>query len=272
MKLCLVHITEMPNEFIDPWFSAVKNSFDKVLQPGTEVMLKPIKQGLKGDNVLDFDNPYFAMLDKREIVEAFIEADKEGFDAGTVHCFGDPGIKEARSVVRMPLFGPAEATMHFACQLGRRFAIIGASMPGQPGQISEQVQQHGLQDRLIPNGIRFEKEPFVDCFPKWLGNPQLCVDSVTEVARECVADGADVIILGCAGTSLFCSMAGFNKLTVNGQTVPVLDCVMVAAKMAEMAVDIKKGTGLPIPARTANYVLPSEDDWVRIRSAFGLPA
>lgn len=271
MKLVLIHITELPEEFIEGWFGAVQCSFNKVLRPDTEVVLKPIKHGLKGDNVLDFDNPYFALMDKREIIEAFIEADKEGFDAASVHCFGDPGIKEARAVVRMPLFGPAESTLHFACQLGRRFAIVGTTMPGQLEQLSEQVRQHGLEGRMIPNGIRFDPEPFAQVFDKWLANPQLCADSVAQVAKGCVADGADVIILGCAAASMFCSMVGFNKIDIEGQEVPILDSVMVALKMAEMSIDIKNATGLPIPSRTRNYVLPSQEDWVRVRGAFGLP-
>ena len=271
MKLALVHITELPEEFIEGWFGAVQTSFGKVLRSDTEVALKPIKHGLKGDNVLDFDNPYYALMDKKEIIEAFIEADKEGFDAGSVHCFGDPGIKEARAVVKMPLFGPAESSMHFACHLGSRFAIVGTTMPGQLEQLSAQVRQHGLENRLIPNGIRFDKEPFVQVFDKWLANPQQCADSVAEVAEGCVADGADVIVLGCAAASMFCSMVGFNKLSIGGQEVPIIDSVMVAMKMAEMAVDIKNATGLPIPSRTRNYVLPSDEDWTRVRDSFGLP-
>jgi hypothetical protein len=42
-------------------------------------------------------------------------------------------------------------------------------------------------------------------------------------------------------------------------------------KTAEMAADIKKGMGLPIPARATNFVLPSKQDWARVRSDFGLP-
>jgi allantoin racemase len=92
------------------------------------------------------------------------------------------------------------------------------------------------------------------------------------VAKECVADGADVIVIGCAGTSLFCSMVGFNQITIDGQVVPIIDSVMAAVKTAEMAVDIKKGVGLPMPSRTRNYVLPSKEDWARVRANFGLPA
>ena len=270
MRLALVHITELPEEFAQGWLGLVRASFDGVLRPDTEVVLRPIERGLKGDNVLDFDNPYFALLDRREIIEAFIGADREGFDAGVVHCFGDPGIREARAVVEMPLFGPAESAMHFACQIGRQFAVIGTNMPGQLQQLSEQVRQHGLEQRLIPDGIRFDDEPFAEVFPKWMANPQLCADSVARVAERCVADGADVIVLGCAGTCALCSKVGFNKLEVGAQAVPIVDSVMVATKMAEMAVDVRKGTGLPIPSRRGNYVLPGQEDWRRVRSAFGL--
>jgi allantoin racemase len=270
MRLALVHITELPEEFAEGWFSLVRTSFQAVLRPDTQVVLRPIKRGLKGDNVLDFDNPYYAFLDRREIVEAFIDADREGFDAGSVHCFGDPGIREARAVVGMPLFGPAESAMHFACQIGRQFAIIGTNMPGQRQQLSEQVRQHGLEQRLIPNGIRFDDEPFVEAFPKWMANPQLCADGVSRVAERCVADGADVIVLGCAGTCALCSKVGLNKIGAHGQEVPIVDSVMVAMKMAEMAVDVRNGTGLPIPSRTGNYILPRQEDWKRVRSAFGL--
>jgi allantoin racemase len=170
----------------------------------------------------------------------------------------------------MPLFGPAESAMHFACQIGRKFAVIGSNMPGQLEQLSEQVRQHGLEQRLIHNGIRFDEEPFAEAFPRWMANPQLCANSVARVAERCVADGADVIVLGCAGTCALCSKVGFNKINVDAQKVPIVDSVMVAMKMAEMAVDVRNGTGLPIPSRTRNYVLPAHQDWKRVRGAFGL--
>ncbi len=272
MKLCVVQITDTPEEFLGPSLDMLKPCFDKVLRPDTEVVLKGAKGGLKGDNPLDFDNPYFAFMNERALIEAMLEAEKEGCDAVWVNCFGDPGVKQARSVVGIPVFGPAEATMHFACQLGRKFAIIAANMPGQIAQMEAQVRQHGLQDRLIPNGVRLDKHPFAESWQKSLRDPQFGADCVAEVARECVADGADVIVIGCCGTGPVCSRAGLNQIAIGERRVPILDPVMVVAKTAEMAVDIQKGTGLPIPARTGNCALPSREDWARVRSVFGLPA
>jgi len=271
MRLCVVVIMDAPPEFTDAALGMLKPSFEKVLRPDTEVVLKPSKGALKGGNVLDFDNPYFVYWNQGPIIEALIEAEREGFDAAWVSCFGDPGVREARAVVEMPIIGPCESTMHFACQLGRKLAVITANMPGQIPQMEEQVGSLGLKDRLITNGIRMDKEPFTQAWEKGLKNPKAAADGVAEVARECVADGADVIVVGCCGLGPLCSRAGFNKLTVDGQEVPVLDPVMIAAKTAEMAADIRKGTGLPITSRVRNYVLPSRDDWTRVRSHFGLP-
>ena len=271
MRLCAVQMVVTPPEFIDASLDMFKPSFERILHADTEVALKPIQGGLIGDNPLDMDNPYFTHLNNGRIIEALLEAEREGFDAAWVNCFGDPGVREARAVVGIPIIGACESSLHFACQLGRKVAIVANNMPGQIAQIEEQVRSLGLMDRLIVNGVRTEKEPFPSAWKKGLKNPQVAADSIAEVARGCVADGADVIVVGCCGSGPLCSKAGFNKLTIDGQDVPVLDPVMVAAKTTEMAVDIRKGSGLPIPSRVRNYVLPSGDDWTRVRSIFGLP-
>jgi len=272
MRLCVVQIGMIPDEFMEMSLGWIRPSFEKVLRPDTEVVVKCPKNGWRGEDPQDMDNPYFVLLNERALIEAYLEAEKEGFDAVWVNCFGDPGVKQARHVVGIPVIGPAEATLHFACQLGRRFAVIGANMPGQFDQMSETVRYHGLESRLSPNGIRLDKEPFVEIWPKAQENPRLAADSVTEVAKECVASGADVIVVGCCALGPMCGAAGVNKITVDGRDIPVLDPTMVAAKIAEMQADIRKATGLPIPSRARNLALPSADDWKRVRSAFGLPA
>ncbi|MFN8628354.1 MAG: aspartate/glutamate racemase family protein [Candidatus Binatia bacterium] len=270
MRICIVGIMVIPDEHLQASLDMIRPSYAHVLRPETEVVLKSPQVALRGGSVTDPDNPYFAMLNKRPVVEAFIEAEREGFDAAIVQCFGDPGVREARAVVDMPIFGPGESSMHFACQLGRKFAIVGANIPGQLAQLSDQVKAAGLEGRLIPNGIRFGSV-FAKAWDGWCANPQSAVDDVIEVATGCVRDGADSVILGCAGIGPLCSTQGFAKLTVDGQTIPIIDPVTIAMKTAEMAADIKKGMGLPIPARATNFVLPSKQDWARVRSDFGLP-
>ncbi len=265
MKLCLVLITEMLESAHDFVFNMVQQSFGKVLRPDTEVVQKTLKVGL--GNPHDYTNSYFVNLNLGSIVEAFIEAEKEGFDAAVVGCFADTGIKEARAVVDIPLIGPAESSMLLACQLGRKFAIICANLPGLVAQHEEQVREHGLMDRLIPNGIVKDIHAFDDTWTKSFADPQFAADGVAERSRELVAQGADVIVIGCCGIGPFCSAAGLHKIEVDGRNIPILDAQMIAFKTAEMAVDIKKGTGLPFTSMPR----PPAEDVKRVRDIFGLP-
>jgi len=270
MRLCMVQILDLPGDFVEPMFSMLKPSFESVLHPDTEVVLKPASGGHPPDHLHGLDNAYFDFLNKRPVIDALLEAQREGFDAAWVNCFGDPGVREARCVVEMPVFGACESTLHFACQLGRKFAIIAANMPGQVALMEDQVRQYGLQERLIVNGVRTDRTPFDEAWEKGVQDPRLVAASIEEVARECVADGADVIVIGCCGLGPLCTLAGFNKVTVSGQDVPVLDAVTIVAKTTEMAADIKRGTGLPIPGRVRGQALPSQEDVERVRAIYGL--
>jgi len=266
MRICLVTVAQSVPGFEDIWFSVIQKGFSKVLRPDTEVVQKTLKVGL--GNPHDYTNRYFANLNLGSIVETFIEAEKEGFDAAVVGCFADTGIKEARAVVDIPLIGPAESSMLLACQLGRKFAIICANLPGLVAQHEEQVREHGLMDRLIPNGIVKDIHAFDDTWTKSFADPQFAADGVAERSRELVAQGADVIVIGCCGIGPFCSAAGLHKIEVDGRNIPILDAQMIAFKTAEMAVDISKTTGLPF----TSLPRPPAEDVKRVRDIFGLPA
>jgi len=265
MKICLVTVAQSVPGFEDFWFSVIQQGFSKVLRPDTEVVQKALRVGLSDPK--DFVNPYFAHLNARSILDAIIEAEREGFDAAVVGCFGDTGVKEARAVVRIPVIGPAESTMLLACQLGRKFAIITANLPGLVPQHEAQVREHGLWDRLLTNGIRPDIHAFDDTWTKSFTDPKFAADGVVERAKELVADGADVIIIGCCGIGPFCSAAGLHKVTVDNRDIPVLDAQLIAFKAAEMAADLKKGIGLPF----TSLPLPPAEDVERIRGIFGLP-
>src|SRR3954451_8964849 len=46
----------------------------------------------------------------------------DGVDAYVVACFGDPGLDAARELAHGPVVGIAEAAMHAAALVGRRFS------------------------------------------------------------------------------------------------------------------------------------------------------
>ena len=271
MRLCIVSNTDLPAKWVGNMLGTLQPSFAKVLRPDTEVALKPAKGGLRGDNYYDFDHPYFGFLNDAKIVEGF----HRGWQGRLRCCLGEllrrsrrpHSPARGRHADRRPRRG------HPALRLPDR-TEDGHYHPGPARDaVSDRgpAAIHGLESRLINNGIRSEPEPFEVAFAKGQKDPGYTVEAVSQVARGCVADGADVIVIACCGTGPLLSRAGFNKLVVGDQVVPVLDPMMVAAKMAETMADVRKGAGLPIPSRTRSHALPSEADWKRVRTLFGLP-
>jgi len=267
MKICLVNVSEWIEGFHDLWFGMMMDSFKKVLRPDTQVEIRSAKPGLKGDNALDFDNVYYDLLNKRQVADVIVEAEREGFDAVVVGCFGDTGVKEARAVVEIPVIGAGETSILFACQLGRRFGVIATNMPEQIAAIEDKITLMGLKDRLVSRGVRFDIHPFAETWEKGLQDAKFVADGVEQRARELVADGADVIIVGCCGIGPFCSLAGFCQIEVDGKNIPIIDPMMISMKTAEMDVELRRGMGLPF----TNMVIPSREDVDRVRTHFGLP-
>ena len=265
MKISLVTVAQSVPGFEDIWFGMLRNSFSKALRPDTEVIPKALKVGLADPK--DFVNHYYSFLNSASIVEAVIESERQGCDAAVVGCFGDTGVREARAAVDIPVIGPAEATMLLACQLGRKFGIICANMPGLVADHEEQARYHGLYDRLIPNGIRPDIHKFEDTWSKSFVDPKFAADGVSDRAREMVSDGADVIVIGCCGIGPFCSLAGLHSIRVGDRNIPILDAQLIAIKTAEMAADLRTRISLPYNSLPR----PSAEDFDRVRDRFGLP-
>ena len=270
MRICMVNGSQWIEGFHDAWFGMMHQNFRKVLRPDTEVVMKSPTSGLKGDNIFDFANGYFHLLNKKEMVEVIVEAAKEGYDAAVVAVGDDTGVSEARAAVDIPVIGPGESTMLLACQLGRKFGVIVANMPGTGliAQIEDLIRMYGLQERCIPNGVRFDVHDFADTWEKGFQDPKFAADGVIEGGTALVGDGADVIVVLCCGIGPFCTAAGLSSFGVGDREIPVLDATTIAIKTAEMAADLRRGLGLPF----TSVLLPSEEDMKRVRGLFGMPA
>jgi len=170
-------------------------------------------------------------------------------------------------VVDIPLIGPGLSSMLFACQLGAKFAVIVANMPGLIPQIEQQIRAYGLHDRVIPGGVVTDIHDLGETWTKGFEDPQFVANGVAERSREMVARGADVIVIGCCGIGHFCSVAGLHKIEVGNRNIPIVDAQMIALRTAEMAVDLRRGTGLPYTSAPRS----AKEDVARVRRIFGLP-
>ena len=263
MKLCYVNTNT--EEASRPFLSIVAKLLRQVARPDTEIDIKSVSPGL--ERISD-GHPYFFFLNKKSIVERIIEAERQGYDAAVVGCFLDPGVSEARGIVNIPVIGLGESTMHFACQLGKKFGIISPNMPPIISETEDKIRIHGLQDRVIPHSVRGISMSIYDVFTKGMQNPKIVAEDIVQKAKECVDEGADVVIVGCNGLAPFCTASGVAK--VGEDEIPLIDCVSVGIKTAEMVVDLNKKLGLPFISRAGFYSLPRQKDLDRVRTSFGL--
>lgn len=89
------------------------------------------------------------------LLSAVKQAEWDGFDGVVIGCSGDPGLQQAKVVVRIPVTGPFEAAAHTASAFGR-FAVLylktastaGEYHPDDANWVYELARSYGVLDRL----------------------------------------------------------------------------------------------------------------------------
>ena len=127
------------------------------------------------------------MLERIEAAEGW------GVDAHVIACFDDTGLDAARCLARAPVVGIGEAAAHCATLVADRFAVV-TSVPEALPVLRGNLARYGLAVRCA--GLRAAGVPVLD------------IDAGTREARAAIRretaaalneDGADAIVLGCAG-------------------------------------------------------------------------
>lgn len=142
-------------------------------------------------------------------------------DAVVIACFDDTGLDAVRAAVDVPVVGIGEAAFHAASFLCCRFSVVttlGRSVPG----IEANLARYGLDRRCA--GVRATEIPVLDLER---GDPETCRRVSAEVGRAIDEDGAEAVVLGCAGmTDLMARLAAEHG-------IPVVDGVAAGALFAE---------------------------------------
>ena len=264
MRLCCVNINpEGPSQQLLP---VLHEAMRRVRRPDTEVTIKCVEPGLHRGQ--DVNSAYFSILNKASIVDKVMEAAAEGYDAAMVLCFLDPGVREAREVVDIPVIGVAEASMFLACQLGGKFAIVTLDEHKMMLEMEQNIRLYGLEDRVTRNPIVPIAIPMREWATRGIHEPEWVAAEVKEKARRCLADGAEVVIVGCAALGPITALGGVSK--IEGLEVPIIDCVQAGLKAAEMRVEVAQRLGW-VASRAGMYAMPREKDVQRVRHTFGLP-
>lgn len=148
-------------------------------------------------------------------------------DAIVIACFSDPGIEQVRNSMPTPVFGIAQSAYLTAMGLGDRFGIISMG----PSSIGRHLRY--LQALKIDQRMAGDRAINVTV-------PELMASDVIETLHStgqilCEKDGAEVIILGCAGL-------GSYRLALQAQLgVPVIDPVQAGVVLALNSIDLDYG-------------------------------
>ncbi len=145
-------------------------------------------------------------------------------DAGAfvIACYSDPGIDSCRSVARAPVFGIQESGLLSALARGDRVGVIAVAEPSI-ARHRRYMRRMGALDRVVA-----ERPLNMTIDETARGNRTM--DRLTEVGRELLGDGADAIVLGCAG------MARHRTPLEDALGVPVVEPTQAAVAMALGAV------------------------------------
>lgn len=208
------------------WNETMARAMEKYLAPGFELHHRNVQYG----GMESVEGLYYMAVTVPYVVEEILKAEKEGYDAVTVGCFGSPGVPEARELVNIPVVGAGEAAFYLALILGRRLGIItvggtyrSPSHSALMYNIREMVRVYGLSERVV--SIRTTGLPVEDS-----ADLSLVEEGLSRQADKIIQDGAEVIILGCTG------MTGFGEELQRKLDVPVVDPSVAALKFAEMLI------------------------------------
>ncbi|WP_208179431.1 aspartate/glutamate racemase family protein [Sinorhizobium medicae] len=174
------------------------------------------------------------------------QGEAQGVDAYVIACFDDPGLHAAREVAKGPVIGICQAAVQVAMTISRRFSVI-TTLPRSVPIIEDLISDYGAERHC--RKVRAIDLPVLALEEDPQKAERLLLQEIELAKAE---DGAEAIVLGCAGMSSLC-----DRLK-EATGVPVIDGVTAAVKMAEALI----GAGYTT-SKVNTYAYP------RIKAAVG---
>ena len=201
---------------------SVTDALSEALEPlrfsdGPAIRCATLAQGPPG---IETDEHVAAVA---EPVCDYLRDHEDDSGAFVIACFSDPGLRRAREGCGRPVFGMAESGLLTALAHGRRFGVISI-LESSLARHLRYIRELGIETRLagdLPLGLGVLE----------LQDRAVALDRMRAAgARLRDEQGADVIVLGCAG------MAALRRPLEETLAIPVIEPVQAAVSMAMGAV------------------------------------
>jgi allantoin racemase len=202
------------------------------------------------------DGPFLPRLPFYQgvLFETLKRAEHEGYDAVVIGCSGDPGLFEARRMLRIPVTAPLEAALHLAATLHPRVAILVADGFEAHVLYQDLARHYGLAHLISeiltvpmeypdPDRLRafMREDPYAACQSVVERHRAVLAGAALELARSAVDRGAGVVYAGC--TLWTGEMLGPFRDALGA---PVIDPGQAAVLMAAAAARARQAAVRPL--------------------------
>ena len=194
-----------------------------------------------------------------KLLEHCVKAERDGYDGIALNCFYDPGLREARELVRIPVSAPCESSLHVASMLSAgKFSILIGRRKWMP-KMKDNARNYGFESKIASWRI-------LDLTVPEMKDMEKTEAAILREAKAAVEeDMAECIVLGCTG------MVRQAERVQKVLGVPVLDPVIMTTKMAEIRALLWKRFGVS-HSKVGGYEAPTSDEFTSIFTKFyGFP-
>lgn len=216
-----------------------------VAASGTEIIAATSRMG-----PVSIEGHYDGALAIPGLLAELKERQTEGYDAAIIACFDDTGLEAARSFCDVPVLGLCESAVATAGFLAQRFTVV-TTLERSRVLIDNLVRRYGMGDRAK---VRASDIPVLELENEASG----AIGKLrAEIERALDEDGAEAIVLGCAG------MTDLARELQAHYGVPVVDGVAAAVKQAEALVSLGLST-----SKRGSYASPLAKSFTGAMSHF----
>ncbi|ANL47694.1 Asp/Glu/hydantoin racemase protein [Rhizobium phaseoli] len=216
-----------------------------VAASGTEIIAATSRMG-----PVSIEGHYDGALAIPGLLSELKERQAAGYDAAVIACFDDTGLEAARSFADVPILGLCESAIATAGFLAQRFTVV-TTLERSRVLIDNLVRRYGMGARAKVRASDIPVLELEEAASGAIGKLR------AEIERALEEDGAEAIVLGCAG------MTDLARQLQEIYGVPVVDGVSAAVKQAEALVSLGLST-----SKRGSYASPLPKPFTGAMSAF----